>query len=270
MRIKNPLTVGIGELLWELRPEGKRLSGIPADFAYHSKHLGAEAYLVSAIGNDSFGKELLSKLASLDIDTRFIQVSGNYRTGTLSVTLDSKGNPSFIIDEPAAWDNIEWNNELDILASKADIICFSTLAQRSNISQGLIFKFLQSAKSNCIKIFDINLKQNSYMSKSIIRSLEMSNIIKISKNELNALACALSIKENEESLLNELMQRFSLQLIALTKGNKESVLITPSGKSYKIPKVEVINHHGFGNGFTAILALDYYKKVNQNHQRSWL
>lgn len=270
MKSKNPLIVGIGELLWELQPEGKQLGGIPADFVYHGKHLGAEAYLVSAIGNDSFGKELLNKLTSLDIDTRFIQVSSNYRTGTLSVTLDTKGNPSYIIDEPAAWDNIDWNNELKLLASKADVICFGTLAQRSIGSKELIFKFLRSAKSSCIKIFDINLRLNGYTTKSIIRSLEMSNIIRINKNELHALADVLSFKGQEDNLLNEVMHRFNLQLIALTKGNKESIVITSSGQSYKTPKVEIINHNGFGNGFTAILAFDYYKKVSRSGQRIWL
>jgi fructokinase len=268
---KGPLIVGIGELLWELHPDGKKLGGLPANFVYHSKQLGAEAYLISAVGNDGFGKELLKKLTNLGIDSRYVQVSGSSRTGTLSHTLDANGNTSHLIDEPAAWDNLTWNNQLKSLASRADIICFGILAQRSKRIRESIHKFLNSTKTGCLKILDMNLRYNSLSDKYIIRSLEIANALRIHKNDLKKLADILSIKSNEEIILAGLQKRFNLNLIALSKNKGENVLVSPTGKSKLItPNVEIYSHNGFGDGFTAFLALDYYKKSKLNAQRRWL
>jgi fructokinase len=271
MNKKGPVSVGIGELLWELHPDGKKLGGLPADFVYHSKHLGADAYLVSAVGNDSLGKELIKKLSALGIDNRFVQISGSSRTGTLSFTLDDRGNASCLIDEPAAWDNVTWNNELKSLASKADIICFGILAQRSSLTKESILKFLDSAKTNCLKIFDMNLTLNSYSTKSVMLSLEKANMLRVNKTDLKSLAEMLSIKGNEEFILDKIFKKFNLQLIALTKSNGINILISSAGKSKLItPKIEIFNQNGFGDGFTAFLTIEHYKKSKLNGQKRWL
>ena len=245
--------VGIGELLWDVLPSGKQLGGAPCNFAYHAGQIGCDPYVVSAIGNDIDGTEIIENIKDLALDHKFIQKTEIFPTGTVTVSLDEKGIPDYTIHENVAWDNISWNNSLEKLAKEANAVCFGSLAQRNEVSQKTILKFLENTKTNCLRVFDINLRQSFYNKEIINKSLQFANILKLNDEELPIVARTLGYEQNLDSLLKVLMNDFQLQLIAYTKGSNGSLLITPDEESYcEVPKVKVTDTVGAGDSFTGV------------------
>jgi len=133
--------VGIGEVLWDLPPEGKVLGGAPANFAYHASQLGAEGYVISAIGLDTLGDEIVNQLSSRGLKLRLERV--DYPTSTVPVELDNNGVPKFEIIKNVAWDYMTLTNDNMILAEHTDAVCFGSLAQRSEIAKHTILEFIK-------------------------------------------------------------------------------------------------------------------------------
>lgn len=254
--------VGIGELLWDLLPQGKQLGGAPFNFAIHAFCAGCQPFVVSAIGSDALGKEILKKFDEFGLDKSFVQQFSDYSTGTVKVSLGRNGIPSYIIHEDVAWDNIQWNNSLEMLAGAIDAVCFGSLAQRNQESQNTILNFLRATRPDCMRVFDINLRQSFYSHKVLTQSLELSTILKLNEEEFSVLAELFNISGKEEEQLEQLLNKFSLQLIALTKGEKGSILYTQNEKSCKdAPKVKIVDTVGAGDSFTAILVTGLLHKV---------
>jgi fructokinase len=244
---------GLGELLWDLLPEGKKTGGAPANFAFHAQNLGAEASIVSAVGTDILGNELISGFRNLGLDTTNIQVNPIKQTGVVDVKLIG-GIPDYEIKQDVAWDYIHWDGSLALLASSADAVCFGSLAQRAETSGQTILKFLKSTRKNCIKVFDINLRQNYFDKKIIEESLGLSTALKLNDEELPVVAAMFSLAGTEKNILMELIKIFGLELIALTKGEKGSFLLTLDGESFlEVPRVNVADTVGAGDAFTAAL-----------------
>ena len=147
------LVVGLGEALWDMLPDGKQVGGAPANFAYHASQFGCDGVAVSALGNDSLGDEIVEYFDSRGL--RYLLQRTAFPTGTVQVTLDAAGIPQYEICENVAWDNIEYTDELDELASKADCVCFGSLAQRGAVSYGTITRFLDRMPADSLKVFDI-------------------------------------------------------------------------------------------------------------------
>ena len=245
---------GIGELLWDLLPKGKQLGGAPCNFAYHASQAGCESFLISAIGTDELGKEILSIFDELGIDKTYIQQTRDFPTGTVTVSLDADGIPSYIIHEKVAWDNIGWNSSLEALAKSVDAVCFGSLAQRNTVSRQTILNFLNITRTDCLRVFDINLRQSFYNQETILKSLDLANILKLNDDELPLVAKILRLHGNDDELLSQLMNRFSLKMIALTRGAKGSLLMTGNEKSVmEVPKVKIADTVGAGDAFTAVL-----------------
>ena len=160
--MKKPVVVGIGEILWDILPEGKQLGGAPANFAYHAMALGSRSHIVSAVGHDPPGRDILEHLRRSGLDPEYIAVDAQHPTGVVTVQVDAKGVPSFTIREMVAWDNIVFTGRAGDLASTADAVCFGTLAQRSETSRGSIRRFLESVSEDCLCIYDVNLRQGYY------------------------------------------------------------------------------------------------------------
>jgi fructokinase len=252
--MKKPVIVGIGELLWDLLPAGKQLGGAPANFVYHAGKLGAEAYIVSVVGNDDYGKEILNILDHQNMSDKYIKKDNLHNTGTVSVSLDNKGVPTYIIHKNAAWDFISLDNDLISLAQKTDAVCFGSLAQRSEVSRHSITGFLKSLKHDCLKICDINLRQNFYSKKLITESLALTDILKLNDEELKVISELLSFSGSENDLLLQILNKFNLQLIALTKGAKGSILITKREYSgIQAPEIKIADTVGAGDAFTAAM-----------------
>lgn len=269
MASKKQIIVGLGEILWDLLPDGKMLGGAPANFAYHCKQMGADSKVVSAVGDDEQGKEILEKANSLRLATEYIQINTNKDTGRVSVRLDNEGHPTYIIHENVAWDFIEVTEKTADLLRSADAVCFGSLAQRSPVSRKTINTYLRSVPVDCMKVFDINLRQEYYSKELIESSLYNSNILKINDDELEVLSRMFKLGKTEHQKIEQLISDFDLKLIALTKGESGSSLYTPGEIShFRSPKVKVVDTVGAGDSFTAALIVGLLNEleINQIHR----
>lgn len=242
--------VGIGEALWDVFPDGKKIGGAPANFAYHAAQFGVEGIAVSAVGKDDLGDEIVSTFDEAGLDYRLERV--DYPTGTVQVELDEAGIPSYIIKEGAAWDNIPFTDGIKALARNCDAVCFGSLAQRSEVSRRTINEFIDTMPGNSLKIFDINLRQHFYTEEIIRTSLRKANILKINDEEVikvaDMLHCGVS---SMEDICRFLLREFDLKMVILTRGAVGSNVFTEDKMSWiETPKVDVVSTVGAGDSFT--------------------
>ncbi|UCH66019.1 MAG: carbohydrate kinase [Ignavibacterium sp.] len=244
--------VGIGEVLFDIFPSCKKLGGAPVNFAYHLNSLGINCYPVSAVGKDKTGMELTKTIQSNSLSTEYIQINSGYPTGTVQVELDDQGIPNYVIHENVAWDNIEMNDELLNLAWNCNVVCFGTLAQRSDLSKQTIRNFIENSSDNCIKVFDINLRQHYYSDEIINNSLRLASVLKLNNDELSEVASLFGYAGSSESILSKLMSNFGLKLIAVTQGSEGSILVSSEKVSSMKPEtISVLDTVGAGDAFTA-------------------
>lgn len=265
--------IGLGEILWDLLPTGKQLGGAPANFAYHAQALGCRGVVVSCVGEDDLGREILDKLDILDLNTSYIATDPDHPTGTVTVALDNKGVPSYTIHESVAWDFIRTNAEMISLAQQANAVCFGSLGQRSELSRNTIRQFLDATGKDCVRIFDINLRQH-YFSREIIESLlTLSDVLKLNDEELPVVANILGFAGDETAILAQLVQQCNLRLIALTRSFAGSRLFSASDDhSHPGYEVEVMDTVGAGDSFAAVVALgvlqnDSLDNINERANR---
>ncbi len=260
MKEKKPVIVGLGEILWDMLPGGKQLGGAPANFAYHAGLLGADSCIVSSVGRDDLGQEILDQLNTLKLKTDYISTDPIHPNGTVSVKLDPKGHPEYTIHQDVAWDFIPFPEKTKDLAGKADAVCFGSLAQRGKVSGASVKSFLENTRNDCLRIFDVNLRQQFYSEDIIRRSLMLASVLKLNDEELLIVAEMLSCKGDEKQITRELMKAFSLKLVALTKGENGSMLISVEDESFfRTEPVKVEDTVGAGDSFTAALAVDILK-----------
>lgn len=242
--------IGLGEILWDILPTGKHLGGAPANFAYISKQLGNNGIVLSRIGNDEFGREILDELESKKIPTDFIQIDEENPTGIVNVQLE-KGQPSYEIVENAAWDFLEFSEKWHEIVEKTDAVCFGSLAQRGEVSRKTIRNFVEKTKG--LRIFDVNMRQN-YFSKEIMReSFHLANIVKLNHEELPLISKVFEIEgANLIDTAEKLLFEFDLKVICVTRGGNGSFLVTNDVISeHKGLKVEIADTIGAGDSFTA-------------------
>lgn len=263
-----PYVVGLGEVLWDVLPEGKKLGGAPANFAYHVSQFGYDTMAVSAVGKDELGDETLEALNEKQLN--FCMPRVDYPTGTVQVTLDHEGVPTYVIREGVAWDNIPFTAELEDLAHHTSAVCFGSLAQRSPESRAAIQAFLKALPENALKIFDINLRQNFYTRDLLVESMKACNILKINDEELVVLGRLLEISgldmQNNCWLL---LGKFDLDALVLTCGVNGSYVFTKGHVSYlETPKVEVADTVGAGDSFTAAFVAGWLsgKPIEEIHR----
>lgn len=250
MKQNKKVIIGLGEVLWDVFPDKKILGGAPANFAYQASQLGNSGYIVSSVGDDELGNEVLSILEERKFNHLVEKVP--YPTGTVQVTLD-KGIPQYEICENVAWDNVPFTPQMKELAQKADAVCVGTLAQRSQVSRNTIKQFLDATPSTCLKIFDINLRQHFYTKEVIIETLLLCDILKINDEELEIIRQIFNLTDkSEEEACCWLKEEFKLQALILTKGGEGSSIFGRQSTSIqKTPKVEVVDTVGAGDAFTA-------------------
>jgi fructokinase len=253
-----PIVVGLGEILWDLLPSGRQLGGAPANFAYCSHLLGNRAVVASRIGNDQLGTDICDRLFQTGIARDFLQTDNEHPTGTVKVTLDSSGQPSYDIVEDVAWDFMECSPEWQSLAQSAQAVCFGTLAQRSSKSQETIHQFLKSTREETLRIFDLNLRQEFYSEQMITESLRLSDIVKLNREESTVLGKLLGLSNrapDDLSFCRELMQKFELRSVCVTYGSEGSLLCDELHEHrHSGFKVAIKDTVGSGDAFTAGLA----------------
>ena len=249
--------VGIGELLWDIFPDGKRLGGAPANFAYHASKLGGNGIAVSAVGDDIPGNEILMQLVSAGLDTSYIQLYAEHPTGTVKVNINDEGKPEYQIMEPVAWDHIEFDTSFTDIANEAKAISFGTLGQRSKKSRLTIQRFVSLCPDSSIKILDINLRQNFYSSELIKQSLRLANYLKLNDEELEMLPSLMNSRFRGRDYIKQIMDEYSIQASVVTCGSKGSEVFFNGSSSFSATqKIQVVDTVGAGDAFTAAFVVN--------------
>lgn len=247
---------GLGEALWDLLPGGRQMGGAPTNFACHACALGAETQLITRVGNDDLGRELVSRLKKLGVPTHCVEVDPVKPTGTVTVTVASDGQPHFIIHEGVAWDNLSGEPAGRVAVTGADAVCFGTLGQRLEPARSTILSLVRATPPNALRIFDINLRQHFYSQAVIEESLALANVLKVNDTELPRLAEMFSLTGDERAQISELAVRHSLRVVAYTRGERGSLLFV-DGRWSDHPGVrtKVADTVGAGDAFTAAMTL---------------
>jgi fructokinase len=252
-----PVVVGLGEALWDALPDGDHFGGAPANVALHAAALGAEAWLISAVGQDDRGDAALARLDAAGVRRDTVARLADHPTGVVRVTLDVAGHPVYDIAAESAWDYIPWSARVQDVAGRADAVAFGSLAQRAPVARATIRRALQATRDSAWRLFDVNLRQNYYDVEVLTASLELANAVKLNDEELPVVANLCGVSEMQPvDQLQALCARFDLRLAALTRGPCGSILVTPDGmcESAAAPAV-VADTVGAGDAFTAALLI---------------
>jgi fructokinase len=270
------LVLGIGELLWDVLPDGMRLGGAPANFAVMAGRLGSHAAILSRIGRDNLGRQAIDWLDPMPVETGFLQIDPAYETGRVTVALTA-GEPHYTIHQPAAWDYLDLSDEWVQLAERADAICFGSLAQRAHISRQTIQTLAAECSSDCIRIFDVNLRAPYYSAEVVQESLELATVLKMNETEMPLMMELLGLPLLDETAKDgsqadadfprstsacllpaaeHLLGEFpALELVAVTKGSRGSLLVArDEWNEHPGFPVKVVDAVGAGDAFTAALA----------------
>ncbi|WZO99001.1 carbohydrate kinase [Isosphaeraceae bacterium EP7] len=252
----NRSIVAVGEVLWDLLPSGKQLGGAPANFTYQCRSLGADARIVTRVGADDLGREVLARFGALGLPVDTVQVDLDLPTGTVDVRLGADGQPHYTIREEVAWDRIEADSAASACASRADAICFGSLAQRHDVSRRSILALVAATRIDAIRVFDVNLRPPFFDRTVIEGSLELANVLKLNDHELAELAAMFGIRGGERPSMEGLTRRFGLSLVALTRGAGGSLLLADGAWSEDPGRrVEVVDTVGAGDAFNAALVV---------------
>lgn len=255
--------IGIGEALWDLFPDGPRLGGAPANFAYHAHALGAQARVITRVGKDDYGRAIQQRFEQLGIADGTVQTDEKAPTGTVTVTLAGRGIPQFCIHQNVAWDQIAITPPALAAMRSADALCFGSLAQRSEPSRTSIQRLVAAAPASALRVFDINLRQDYFSREVIEQSLRLANVLKLNDGELPVIAEMFNLAGTVRQQLEDLAAKFGLQLVALTRGAEGSLLYQGGRWSdcRSVP-VEVVDTVGAGDAFTAALVLGLLKRMD--------
>lgn len=255
---KRHLILGMGELLWDLLPEGARLGGAPANFAVTAGRLGNSAVVLSRIGQDELGRKAVEELRRLPIGANLLQVDEKHETGRVTVAFQD-GQPQYTIHQPAAWDFLELSDPWLDMAAKANALCFGSLAQRSEASRQTIQSLVEQSQLTCLRVFDVNLRPPFVSAEVMQQSLELATVLKMNDAELPRILGLLGMPIEESSALKtgaeRLLQEFSsLRLVAVTRGGQGSLLVTRTESHEHMGiAVKVADTIGAGDAFTAAM-----------------
>jgi fructokinase len=266
------IVVGMGEALWDVLPEGKKIGGAPANFAYHVSQFGLDSCVISAIGSDNLGREILENFTSKGLHYLIDEVP--YPTGTVQVEIDPAGIPQYDIKENVAWDNIPYTPQLEAVAEQTRAVCFGSLAQRNVVSRETINRFLNAMprRDDSLVVFDVNLRQGFYTKEILCNSMSRCNILKINDEELITLSRMFGypgIDLQDKCWI--LLGKYNLKMLILTCGVNGSYVFTPGNVSFQpTPVVEVADTVGAGDSFTAafIASILKGKSVEVAHRKA--
>jgi fructokinase len=248
--------LAVGEILWDLLPAGKQLGGAPANSAYHAHALGSRVHLISRVGDDPLGLEILGRLHGLGVPADFVATDPAAPTGTVTVELSADGQPRFTIHENVAWDRISVDEHLLELAGRVQAVCFGSLAQRRGPSRDSIRRLVSATPAGALRVFDINIRQHFYSAELIEASLRLANVLKLNDQELVLLASMFDLRGDTREQVASLGRLFGLDTVALTRGAGGSLLVSGGAWSEHpgLP-ARVADTVGAGDAFTAAMTL---------------
>ena len=260
--------IAIGEIVWDCLPAGKQLGGAPLNFAFFAKELGADAYAISAIGADELGDETLEVASDTGVCLDFVQ-RNELPTSRVLVTLNADGVPQYEIVEGVAWDAMEISSAALKLVEDASVICWGSLAQRSDKSRKSVLALLDAAPESCLKVFDINIRQHYYNTDIVEASLIRADILKLNEDELPLVAQMLDLSGSEKEIVKLLIDKYSLQCLIYTHGAEFSEVYTADGEYSHVPtpRVPVADTVGAGDSFTAVFVTSLLqgKTISESH-----
>lgn len=249
----DPQVLGIGEILWDVFPDGRQLGGAPANFAYHVHQHGIPAAPVSAVGRDEPGDAMLQGLEERGVDTRYV-ARVDYPTGTVEVELDEKGKPDYDIRQGVAWDHLPDEPRFLEVAAAARAMAFGSLAQRSAQSRRTINRLLQVGGADCLRVFDVNLRAPFYDAEVVRSGLKACNVFKLSDDEVPKVAQMLDLPSKEAAFADAMIEQFGLRMLVVTRGDKGSLVQTPEERNeHEGVKADVVSTVGAGDSFTATI-----------------
>jgi fructokinase len=269
--------VGIGEVLWDLLLTGTQLGGAPANFAYHAHALGAHTQVITSIGNDDRGHEIIRRFHEMGLPDAGVQVDNTAPTGTATVDLSGNGLAHFTVQQNVAWDAIATTDHALAIARSVNAICFGSLAQRCEPSRNTIQQLVAAVPADALRVFDINLRQKFYSREVIEQSLHLANVLKLNDDELPTLAGMFNLTGSTEDQIERLARTFDLKLIALTRGERGSLLYQRQEPQRELETqqqnsarwsdcqsrpVKVVDTVGAGDSFTAALVLGLLHKMD--------
>lgn len=267
---KKNLVVGIGEALWDVLPDGKKLGGAPANFAYHAGQLGMDTIAISALGDDELGNETVMALEEKNLG--YLMPRVDFPTGTVMVELDDEGVPTYDIKENVAWDNIPLTDDMKEVARTARAVCWGALAQRSEVSRQSIYEFIRLTPRDCLRVFDINLRQNFYTKEIIQESLRLCNVLKINDEELVTMGRLFGYAGLDmEDKCWLILGKYNLDMLVLTCGVNGSYVFTSGLMSFQeTPKVTVADTVGAGDSFSGAFCASVLqgKNVAEAHKNA--
>jgi fructokinase len=268
-----PCIVGLGEVLWDVLPEGPKFGGAPANFACSAAELAgesAEVEMVSGVGLDALGPPVIAALGAHHVGAEHVSAS-SFQTSRVDVKLDAAGIASYVFAENVAWDHLEWSSALAALAAKTDVVCFGTLSQRSPVSSETIQRFARSTRRPALRVFDINLRSPFWSEKIVLESLKLANIFKLNDAELPILSSMLNLHGSDIDQLRQINQLFSLKLTALTRGSSGSLLVSADGETSDLPAepTTVVDTVGAGDAYTAAMVMGLIRKLPLKTINKW-
>lgn len=256
---------GVGEILWDVFPEGAQFGGAPTNFACHAAAFGSHVSMLSGLGRDELGDEAIRRLDRHRVDTRLIQRFDGLPTGAVQVTVDEQGQPSYQFGQDEAWDHLAWSAQLARSAAEMDAICYGTLGQRHVQSRETIQRFATATPTNAWRIFDINLRPPFWDEPTIKSSMAIANALKLNDDELEVLTTIFHLEGSVEDRVHTLINRFDLRLVALTRGSQGAILATPHEWSECDGiATNVVDTVGAGDAFTATLCTGLLRQMELN------
>jgi fructokinase len=258
---------GLGELLWDLLPTGRKLGGAPANFAYITNLLGDEGIPASRVGADDLGTEIIQHLNDRALVTNFVQRDSDHPTSTVKVEIDASGQPRFQICESIAWDFLQWTPQWKDLATSIDAVCFGSLAQRCPESHVTILNFVRATRPEAVRIFDVNLRQDFFSATVLAESMRLATIVKLNNEELPRIMRLFDLQHrDEETSARRLIEAFGPKLVCITRGNGGGLLVTNDMANIHTGfPVKVGDTVGAGDAFTAALVHQYLRSASLEH-----
>ena len=244
--------VAVGEALWDVFPDGRRPGGAPCNVAFHAARLGDRGVIVTRVGEDAAGDELVAFLRERGVDTDYVQRDGTRPTGTVSVTIEDS-EPQYAITEAVAWDYIAAEDDARTLMRTADAICVGSLAQRSEASCAAIQQLLSDARGQALVVFDVNLRPPFIDAEVIDATCRLADVVKISESEVARLSTLL----DRPSLVGWLLESVGVQAVWVTRGaggasiTTRQVTVSAPGVVIDTSKGDTV---GAGDAFTAAMA----------------
>lgn len=251
---QKPIVVGLGELLWDCFEDSRRPGGAPANVAFHAQQLGARGVVCSRVGRDALGDELAEYLQSHGLDVGWVQRDDVHPTGTVTVDSTDSSHPQYVIHENVAWDHLQFDEATKSLMHRASAVCFGTLAQRKASSRATIHSCLAATSADCLRVYDVNLRQHWYEREWVERSIEFASIVKLNNDEVVTLSELLELPSDFDEFAAGVEARWGSRLVCVTRGER-GCLLFQDGRRIEAEgeAVQVADAVGAGDAFTAAL-----------------